>query len=251
MMKHEPIFIMDEGDRTIGRIYSRREALKLIVGAGGALLLAACGPLGEDDDTSSEAAAGCVVRPELAEGPIFVDGQMNRADVRSDPATGAISAGALLNLTFNVSRLQDNSCDPLANAQIDIWHCDAAGIYSDTDQLGFDTVGQKFLRGHQFTDENGQVTFQTIYPGWYVGRAVHIHFKIRTEDGYDFTSQLFFDDDFTDQVFSREPYAQRGAPALRNRDDGIFNENGDQLLLQVQEDGDGYTTSFDITLDIS
>ena len=250
-MKHEPIFIMDEDDKTIGRIYSRREALKLIVGAGGGLLLAAGGPLGGDDAELGEVAAGCIVRPELTEGPIFVDDQQNRSDVRTDPSNGAISAGALLNLTFNISTLQDNACTPLANAQVDIWQCDAAGIYSDTDQLGFDTVGQKFLRGHQFTDENGQVTFQTIYPGWYEGRAVHIHFKIRTDDGYDFTSQLFFDDDFTSEVFKREPYAERGEPVLRNSDDGIFNENGDQLMLQVEEDGEGYKTAFDITLDMS
>jgi protocatechuate 3,4-dioxygenase beta subunit len=99
---------------------------------------------------------------------------------------------------------------------VDIWHCDAFGVYSDAVDPGFNTVGQKFLHGYQITDNNGSVELTTIYPGWYAGRTVHIHFKVRlfagTTQTYSFTSQLYFDDTFTDQVFATQaPYNTRGA----------------------------------------
>jgi protocatechuate 3,4-dioxygenase beta subunit len=101
--------------------------------------------------------------------------------------------------------------------------CDALGQYSDVEN----NVGRKFLRGYQGTGDNGSAQFQTIYPGWYRGRAVHTHYKIRTdpdfEQGYEFTSQLYFDDALTDEVHSQEPYAERGERDLRN-DDDAFSE---------------------------
>lgn len=104
-------------------------------------------------------------------------------------------ASALLVLTFNVSRVASNACAALSGAIVDVWHCDAAGVYSDVSDTGFRTVGQKFLRGYQATDSNGAASFTTIFPGWYSGRAVHIHYKIRPDaassSGYEFTSQLF------------------------------------------------------------
>jgi protocatechuate 3,4-dioxygenase beta subunit len=134
---------------------------------------------------------------------------------------------------------------------VDIWQCDAEGVYSDTSELGFQTVGQKFLRGYQVTDENGLVNFTTIYPGWYEGRAVHIHFKMRTNDGYDFTSQLFFDDALTDDVFAQAPYNSRGERHLRNGDDGIFNNSGGQTLLAVNKVDTSYVATFDVALDLT
>jgi protocatechuate 3,4-dioxygenase beta subunit len=113
-----------------------------------------------------------------------------------------------------------------------------------------DTTGQKFLRGYQITDSNGSVQFTTIYPGYYVGRAVHIHFKIRlftgSEKTFEFTSQFFFDDALTDQIFMLAPYNTKAARDTRNSNDGIYNEGGSQLLLNVAPDGDGYTASFKI-----
>jgi protocatechuate 3,4-dioxygenase beta subunit len=115
-------------------------------------------------------------------------------------------------------------------------------------------VGETFLRGYQMTDENGTARFATIYPGWYQGRAVHIHFKIRTdpesEQGYEFTSQLYFDDALTDQVHAQAPYAEKGERDLRNDDDGIFRDGGDELTLPLTEDGQGgYRATFDIALE--
>jgi len=194
----------------------------------------------------------CVVKPQLTEGPYFVDEKLNRSDVRTDPTDGAIKAGSLLVLTINVTRLNSGICTPLTGAYVDIWHCDALGIYSDVSDPSFNTKGQKFLRGYQVTDGNGSVQFKTIYPGWYSGRAVHIHFKIRqftgSQTAYEFTSQLFFNDSFTDQVYTQPPYNTKGARNTRNNQDGIYNGGGSQLLLNVSQSSEGYAATFDIAL---
>lgn len=196
----------------------------------------------------------CVVRPEMTEGPYFVDEMLNRSDIRSDPSDGSVREGALLALTFLVSRI-GNTCEPLPGAMVDVWHCDAAGTYSDVaDNMFGNTLGQKFLRGYQVTDDNGAAAFTTIYPGWYPGRAVHIHFKIRNEEGganHEFTSQLFFDDAFTDQIFANAPYAANGQRNTLNSNDGIYSNGGSQLLLNVVPTADGYAATFDIGLDMS
>ncbi len=141
-------------------------------------------------------------------------------------------------------------CAPLVGAQVDIWQCDALGVYSDVNDPGFSTQGQQFLRGYQLTGEDGVARFTTIYPGWYRGRTVHIHFKVRSAAGtgtsYEFTSQFFFDDELSDQVFQDAPYAGKGERGTRNSNDGIYNQAGDQLLLDVAASGDSYAASFDI-----
>jgi protocatechuate 3,4-dioxygenase beta subunit len=193
-----------------------------------------------------------VVRPELTEGPYYVDEELLRSDIRSDPSDGTISAGALLALTFNVSSAVSSACSPLAGAIVDVWHCDALGVYSDVSDPGFNTSGKKFLRGYQVTDADGVARFTTIYPGWYQGRAVHIHFKIRSAasaSAYQFTSQLFFDDSLTDQVHATEPYASKGQRTLRNSGDGIYNGGGSQLVLDVATTADGHAATFNIALE--
>jgi protocatechuate 3,4-dioxygenase beta subunit len=137
---------------------------------------------------------------------------------------------------------------------VDVWHCDATGIYSDARDPGGSTVGQKFLRGAQTTDGAGLARFTTIYPGWYPGRAVHIHFKVRTTPtaarGQEFTSQIYFDDALTDQVHALEPYARRGRQRLRNDGDGLFRSGGRQLLAPVTRGGQGYAAQFDLALSL-
>src|SRR5262249_11748569 len=193
----------------------------------------------------------CVVRPQETEGPYFVDEKLERSDIRSDPSDGSVRDGVRLALAFSVSRIAASSCVPFEGGLVDVWHCDALGVYSDVSDPSFDTVGEKFLRGYQVTDANGVARFVTIYPGWYSGRAVHIHFKLRTgpdaSAGLEFTSQLYFDDELTDIVHTRQPHAARGQRTVRNDGDAIYQNGGSDLLLTLLDDGaGGYTTTFDI-----
>jgi protocatechuate 3,4-dioxygenase beta subunit len=178
---------------------------------------------------------------------------LNRSDIRSDPASGSLQDGALLALTFKVSSASTSACSPLANAVVDVWHCNALGVYSDVSDPSFNTSGQKFLRGYQVTGNDGVARFTTIYPGWYQGRAVHIHFKVRSSassgSAYEFTSQLFFDDALTDRVHAQQPYASKGQRDLRNSQDGIYNQGGSQLLLTVTPTSEGYAATFNIALE--
>jgi protocatechuate 3,4-dioxygenase beta subunit len=139
----------------------------------------------------------------------------------------------------------------LEGAQVDIWHCDAAGVYSGVQG----SAGTNFLRGYQLTDAGGKATFTSVYPGWYPGRAVHIHFKIRTtgSDGaaYEFTSQLFMDEAVTNKVYARAPYAGKGLPNTPNSRDNIYQSGGDQLLLAPTEANGAYSATFNIALDLS
>jgi protocatechuate 3,4-dioxygenase beta subunit len=189
-------------------------------------------------------------------GPYFVDEQLNRSNIRSDSSDGSVKEGVPLTIHIAVTNIGSSRCIPIEGAQVDIWHCDAQGQYSGVSDRGFDTTGQDFLRGYQLTNSDGGVQFQTIYPGWYAGRAVHIHFTIRTRaaDGkeYQFTSQLFFDDALSDQVHALEPYASKGQRDTLNSTDNIFIGGGEQLLLNLQGDNtNGYTGSMSIGLDLN
>lgn len=198
-------------------------------------------------DTTSTAAPSCVLTAALTEGPYFVDERLYRSDIRSDPVTGEVAQGALLGLTFNVSRVANSACTPLTGAYLDVWHANALGLYSDEQALG--TGGEKFLRGYQITDAAGVAQFTTIYPGWYSGRAVHIHFKLRLFTGattsYEFTSQFFFDDSLTDSVYTLSPYNSRGTRNVRNTADSIYNSLSSSekaaLTLQTTAGTGGYT----------
>lgn len=282
---------MDNDDEPIGRLLTRREMLKLLAalgaataagcvprvmpetattapaataaaptGPGSAIPTATTGAATAAPTPTAEIAAAatvpvpaCVVRPEQTEGPYFVDVQLNRSDIRAD-ADGSVKPGAPLALTFLVSRVGETSCITLPGAMVDIWHCDADGVYSGVNDFNFgSTAGQTFLRGYQMTDGNGTAAFTTIYPGWYSGRAVHIHFKIRAElDGrnYEFTSQLYFDDALTDRVHAQEPYRTNGDRDTRNDADGIFGRGGDLLTLNVVESNGGYAAVFDIGMQV-
>ncbi len=242
---------MDRDDVQIGQLLTRREALALL-GVSGAAILTGCGAAEGGGAKSAAILPGCVVRPQQTEGPYFVDEMLNRSDIRSDPVGGAVKAGVALQLAINVSRIAGGACSPISGAQVDLWHCDGLGVYSDVTDPGFTTVGQKFLRGYRVTDAAGAARFTTVYPGWYPGRAVHIHFKIRTDPmaarGTEFTSQLYFDDALTDVVHTRAPYAGKGQRTMKNGDDRIFARGGEQLLLAATQTDQGYAATFDIGL---
>ena len=289
---------MDNDDRLVGRILSRREVLQLFGAVAGVFILDACAPAGTPSPqpasvatqagTTTPAQAGttaparaatavptqaatasqtaptgaaviptpsCVVKPALTEGPYFVDEKLNRSDIRSDPSDNSVKPGAQLDITLRVYQIGANGCTPLAGAQVDVWHCDALGVYSDASDPGFNTKGKKFLRGYQTTDAGGTVKFTTIYHGWYQGRAVHVHFKIRTNPtsgaGKEFTSQWFFDETLTDQVHAQQPYAAKGQGRLKNSGDSIYRESNGQTILNVVKSAQGYTALFDIGLQMS
>lgn len=272
----------EDDDQPVGRVWSRRELLGLLAAAGGTLTLAACAPTAltgapgstatalpigtvETDATATPAPGAdataaavsaqelpvdCVVSPELTEGPYFVDVGLNRSDIRADTASGAVATGTPLTLALAVAQVAKSTCTPLANALVDIWHCDSQGVYSGVSDRSFDTTSQNFLRGQQVTDANGQVQFVTIYPGWYSGRAVHIHFKVRSAAAggstYEFTSQFFFDPATTAQAYAVAPYSDRPTPDTPNSSDGIYQGGGSQLVLPVVADADGWRAAFTI-----
>lgn len=243
---------MRDDDTPVGRMLSRREVVVALLGSTGAAWL--MGPRSRPGRATETFVPSCVVRPEQTEGPYFVDEALHRSDIRSDPADGIRSPGIPLALTILVSQLRAGACAPLPGAQVDLWHCDAVGVYSDVRDPGFDTTGRKFLRGYQITDARGAARFLTIYPGWYAGRTVHIHFKIRTAPStgrsLEFTSQLYFDDALTDRVHTAAPYASKGRRTMRNRDDRIYRRGGDHLTLAPAETADGYRASFAIGLQL-
>jgi protocatechuate 3,4-dioxygenase beta subunit len=236
---------MNNDDRQ-GRLVSRRDMLSLL-GAAGMTLVS-----GQSLAQSARAPLSCVATPEQTEGPYFVDERLLRSDIRSDPSDGSIRQGTPLMLRLAVSSIDKGECKPVAGAIVDIWHCDALGAYSDTRDPHFSTVGKKFLRGYQVTGHDGTVRFITIYPGWYPGRAVHIHFKVRTGPksarSHEFTSQLYFDDAVTDRAYAQPPYVDRGRRRVRNERDGLFRDGGDQLLLPLTESAEGFAGNFHVGL---
>ncbi len=253
---------LHDDDQPIGRVLTRREILKLLGGTGAALAIGAgmtrlnfVQAQAATITPTATALPSCVVRPALTEGPYFVDNVLNRSDLRA-MADGTLKQGATLRLKYTVSDVSAESCNPIEGAQVDVWHCDALGEYSGVTDSGFDNSDEIWLRGYQLTDEYGSAEFTTIVPGWYSGRAVHIHFKIRTDpesdSGYEFTSQLFFDADFTAKVYAEAPYSSKGTQDVMNEEDNIFQGSDGLLTLVVTEDEDGgYTANFGIGLDLS
>ena len=122
-----------------------------------------------------------MVQPQQTEGPYFVDGVLNRADIRTEPPSGPAKPGVPLTVTFNVCRWRRRAPARRLRARTSISGSATRSVsIPGVKDRSFDTIGQKFLRGYQLTDAKGGAKFVTIYPGWYQGRAVHVHFKIRT-----------------------------------------------------------------------
>jgi protocatechuate 3,4-dioxygenase beta subunit len=167
--------------------------------------------------------------PELTEGPYYLDLDLVRKDI-----TGG-KPGLPLSLRVNVVNV-GKSCSPIEDAAVDIWHADAAGEYS-----GVQGVSGNFLRGIQMTDASGKAELETIYPGWYMGRAVHIHVKVHVGSSEVHTGQLFFDEEVTDAVYETHPYSQRPNRDTINSSDSIFAQSQGTTIVAVMPGADRYS----------
>jgi protocatechuate 3,4-dioxygenase beta subunit len=178
----------------------------------------------------------CLLTPETTEGPYYLDPDLVRADITEG------RPGAPLELVLQVVTAD---CRPIAGARVDVWHCDAAGNYSGYARQGsdraLDTRGETFLRGTQMADVSGVARFRSIWPGWYRGRAPHVHYKVFLDETSVLTSQLFFPDGASETVFRAEPYRGRAARQdTDNASDGIVRRAGTAAFARVVQAGEGW-----------
>ena len=212
---------------------TRRQTLVRLAG----VAAAAAGVEGFRDPPSGAAAieqgiAQCILTPELTQGPFYVPGEAIRHDITDG------TPGTPLLLTCRV--VNASTCKPIADAAVDVWHCDAAGAYSGA--IAND-AGTNFLRGVQRTNAKGIATFATIYPGFYAGRAVHVHVKVHVRGNVVHTGQLFFPAAVTEAVYAKEPYRAHGtAPDTPNPQDAVYRNGGRYGMLTLKK-GAGYTAT--------
>jgi protocatechuate 3,4-dioxygenase beta subunit len=190
---------------------TRRDALKAVGSAG---VAAAFGTRAlELLGTEAQAASTCLLTPETTEGPYWVDGALTRRNVTEG------KRGVPLVIRFTV--LNARSCAAISGADVEIWHCDANGVYS-----GVNGAPTRFLRGHQRADARGKAEFVTIFPGWYPGRTPHIHMKVYVGGAAVHTGQVFFDEAVTRKVYAQPPYAGRGSYDTPHARDMIYAQAG-------------------------
>ena len=216
---------------------SRRASLAslggLVAGAAGLAGWRAAEEAGAGPAGVASGLVTCVLAPEQTEGPYYVDD----AAVRRNVTEGRPGVALTLRLTV----VDASTCKPVKNAAVEIWHCDAGGIYSGTSQQN--TADERFLRGVQRTDAKGLAIFRTICPGWYQGRTVHIHTMVHIGGNVVHTGQLYFSDAVTDTVYKRSPYNRRPNRNPRNSGDSIYRNGGKRSTLKLVKNGTAYTGS--------
>ena len=246
----------------ISKNLSRREVLGVLGSAG--VAIAGCGgspttptatpntsiPATSTGTTNTGTGGACAITPEETAGP-YPDrlGMLsNTAYFRSDITEG--KAGLPVTLTLTVVNVA-NACSPVANANIEIWQCDADGHYSEYSQPGYNGTGQTFLRGIQTTDAGGKATFHTIYPGWYQGRATHIHVEVFVNGATAKTTQIAFPENVSSAVYSSGVYASKGANPTTNAGDNVFADGTEEELASVVGDTtSGYTATLTIGISV-
>jgi protocatechuate 3,4-dioxygenase beta subunit len=235
----------------------RREAFEALAATAGLAWAAACG--GSSSTTATEIpsttstsgeAGSCAVAAEETAGP-YPDrlGMLaNPAFFRRDIREGR--SGALLNLTLTVTNVRNN-CSPVAGANVEIWQCDASGNYSEYAQPGYNGTGQTFLRGLQTTDAKGNVTFTTVYPGWYAGRATHIHVKVYLNGAVVKTTQIAFPESITAEVYASGVYASKGQSPTKNASDNVFADGTTTEMASVSGSAEaGFNASLTIGISV-
>jgi protocatechuate 3,4-dioxygenase beta subunit len=191
----------------------------------------------------------CILTPQAEEGPFYADPKL----VRSDIAEGR--PGVPLTLRLRV--IEAGSCTAIHGARVDIWHCDAKGLYSafpgQSDAHNIDETGKTFLRGTQTTDDSGWVTFNTIYPGWYDGRTTHIHFKVFLAERTVLTGQTFLPDALNEFIYTNVPeYGDRARQRMViNANDHVIERSDPEhrAFCAVKEERERYVASLTLGVD--
>jgi len=205
----------------------------LLKTAGAAAAAVGLGTLGgRSDDAFAGDSVSCILTPEQTEGPYYIAKEKLRRNI-TDGRPGTP-------LTLRLAVVDAKTCRPIKGAVVDIWHCDASGIYSG---FGAGRASRTFMRGLQRTNAQGIATFKTVYPGWYQGRTVHIHVKVHVRGNVVHTGQLYFPDSLTYAVYRRAPYSARPSRDMRNADDMIFANEGKRSLLSLRRNRAGYVGS--------
>jgi protocatechuate 3,4-dioxygenase beta subunit len=230
------------------RRVSRRRMLEAFGMAAGAAVIGACGsnpasPGSVTSTTSTTAgttgsaggSAACAVAASETQGPYpDTTGMLNNpAFFRQDVTEGRSGVPVMLALTIVNAAA---GCAPLSNANVEIWQCDAEGHYSEYAQPGYNGTGQTFLRGLQTTDANGRATFRTIYPGWYQGRATHIHVEVFVNGRSVKVTQIAFPESVSAQVYRTSVYATRGQNPTSNASDMVFSDGTSTELATLTGD---------------
>lgn len=174
--------------------------------------------------TSFAAVKSCKATQAIEEGPYYLASTPTRSDVTDG------QAGKAITIKFTI---RDTKCNAIKSARVDIWFANANGVYSGVanqgDDLGAGVNSGLFLRGTQFSDAKGVVTFKGIYPGWYPVRTIHIHEKIWINNKQVLTTQTYFTDSQNAAVMSTAPYNARGAQSITNKFDMVLNRGGIDL----------------------
>src|SRR4051794_22624064 len=168
--------------------------------------------------------AACLLQREVTEGPYYLDLDLIRRNIRGG------RPGTPLTLDFTV--LDASSCKPIPKALVEIWHCDAGGVYS-----GVQGNNGNFLRGGQRAGSRGRVRFETIVPGWYAGRTPHIHMKVFVGGNEIHTGQVFFQARTLKQVYGQGAYAARGQADMTNASDSIARQAGSRAVIALRRKG--------------
>ena len=222
-------------DELVTRRGSLLRLAGLLGGVLGAAGLEARKAAGGGPAAVASGAVKCVLTPEQTEGPYYIPNEKVRRNITEGrPGTP---------LTLRLSVVDASTCRPIKCAAVDVWHADAAGVYSG---FGQGAGNRTFMRGIQRTDAKGTAVFRTVYPGWYQGRTVHIHVKVHVGGNVVHTGQLYFPDTLTDAVYRRAPYSSRPSRDVRNPADAIFRNGGKRSMLTVRRGrgGSGATAGY-------
>jgi len=228
---------------------STRRGFLAIASASAASLLPARSASAASEGSGAAIDDACILTPQSEEGPYYLDPKLVRPDITEGKAG--------VPLALRLRMIEAGSCAPIAGARVDIWHCDARGIYSafpgQGDSHNIDMTSKTFLRGTQMADSAGWSTFNTIYPGWYAGRATHVHFKVFLDERTVLTGQTFFPEALNEYIYTNVPdYLKRPQQRLViNANDRVATESDPdhRAYCAVKEERERYVAMLTLAVD--